>query len=69
MQINFKEEHIKILLWLYENEMFLTSIHEGKSLTVSMSSEHCRLPACVQRSILQEVEIKLKELLGSPVRD
>jgi len=69
VQINFKEEHIKILLWLYENEMFLTSIHEGKSLTVSLSSEHCRLPTCVQRSILLEIEIKLKELLGSPVRD
>jgi len=69
VQINFKEEHIKILLWLYENEMFLTSIHDGKFQTVSLSSEQSRVPTCVHRSILQEVEIKLKELLVIPIRE
>ena len=69
IQINFKEEHVKILVWMLENDMFLTTIYESKSRTYSLhSSAHFVVPAAV-RNVLGQVDTKVKELLAIQIRD
>ena len=69
IQINFKEEHVKILVWMLENDMFLTTIYESKSRTYSLhSSAHIIVPAAV-RHVLGQVDTKVKELLAIQIRD
>ena len=69
VQINFKEEHIKVLIWMYENEMFLTSICENKSLTFSLNSQTRKYLNPRVGDILLEVTSKLRELLSIQIKD
>ena len=69
VQINFKEEHVKILIWMYDNEMFLTNIFANRCQTVSISSQSCNILNPAAPNLLLEVEAKLKELLAIPIRD
>ena len=69
VQINFKEEHIKVLIWMYENEMFLTSICENKSQTFSLNSQTTKYLNPRVGDILLEVASKLRELLSIQTKD
>ena len=69
VQINFKEDHVKIILWLYEDELLITGIHENRAMTMSLltqSSAHLPRPI---RNVLEKAEGKLRDLLGISIRE
>jgi len=69
VQVNFKVEHIKIIIWMFENEMFLTSIFSGRVETFSLDSQSRGLMRPRTASVLPEVATKIRELLAIPIRD
>ena len=69
VQVNFKEEHIKIIIWMFENEMFVTSIYKSRVETLSLDSQCKVLMRARTASVLQEVQTKIREMLAIPIRD
>merc|ERR1712107_540913 len=46
VQINFKAEHVKIIIWTFESEMFITSIVYSRVETYSLDTQFAELARC-----------------------
>ena len=69
VQINLKEEHVKIILWSFENELLMTSLHDNRAMTLSLETQSCDLLPRPVRRVLDKAIVKLKDLLGISIRD
>ena len=69
VQINLKEEHVKIILWSFENELLITSLHDNRAMTLSLMTQSCELLPRQVRRVLDKAMVKLKDLLGISIRE
>ena len=69
VQINLKEEHVKIILWSFENELLITSLHDNRAMTLSLITQSCELLPRPVRRVLDKAMVKLRDLLGISIRE
>ena len=69
VQINFKEEHVKIILWSFENQLLITSLHDNRAMTLSLMTQTCALLPRQVRQVLDKALVKLRDLLGISISE
>ena len=69
VQINFKEEHVKIILWTFENELLFTCLYENRAMTLSLMTQASPVLPRPVRSVLDKAVSKLRDLHGISIRE
>jgi len=69
VQINFKEEHVKIILWIFENELLFTSLYDNRAMTLSLMTQASPVLPRPVRSVLDKAVRKLRDLHGISIRE